>query len=188
MRIGVVRNPRSHGNAREGALVHPPGVLWAEPTSLAALDADLARFAAAKIEALIIDGGDGTVRNVLSALPRAFAEPPLLAVLAGGKTNVLALDLAAGHPLLTLEAVLRRLAEPEPQTKTRAALEASWSRGEHTPIRGLRARHAAVKIGAQARRLSLTFCGPDPRGGGNERPVRRRAVGVAARRAPSLAT
>ena len=50
-----------------------------------------------------MDGGDGTLREVLTALPGAFATPPLLAVLPSGKTNILALDLGTPHGW-TLEA------------------------------------------------------------------------------------
>ena len=60
-------------------------------TTAAAYRATLARDG---LDLLVIDGGDGTVRDVISLLPHTFGEaPPLLAVLPSGKTNVLAIDL-----------------------------------------------------------------------------------------------
>jgi hypothetical protein len=54
----------------------------------------LARFAGAGIDYLAIDGGDGTVRDVLTWGAAAFGDdwPPLI-VLPKGKTNALAADL-----------------------------------------------------------------------------------------------
>src|SRR3546814_15016806 len=47
---------------------------------------------------LVVDGGDGTVRDVISAAPAAFGDRmPRMAILPSGKTNALALDL--GVPL-----------------------------------------------------------------------------------------
>jgi diacylglycerol kinase (ATP) len=93
-RIGVVRNPKSHGNR-----VHPPGpppegVRLVEPFGREALRSALEDFAREGLDLLVIDGGDGTVRDVISLLPHTFGEDlPLLAVLPSGKTNVLAIDL-----------------------------------------------------------------------------------------------
>ncbi len=129
-KVGVVRNPRSHAHRlRTGtsAEARPDGVRWVEPVTPAALAEDMRRFAAEGVDLVVIDGGDGTVREVLSALPDAYGEhPPALAVLASGKTNILALDLGAGREW-SLEAVLRRAAEDEPAYKTRTPLQVSWA-------------------------------------------------------------
>ena len=94
MRAGVIRNPRSHAYRRGRAPADPPDALIATPSSPEELLADLERFWREGVDLLVIDGGDGTVREVLSALSSAYAVPPLLAVLPSGKTNILALDLA----------------------------------------------------------------------------------------------
>src|SRR3546814_8231468 len=58
----------------------------------------LERFAAEGVDLLVVDGGDGTVRDVISAAPAAFGDRmPRMAILPSGKTNALALDL--GVPL-----------------------------------------------------------------------------------------
>ena len=134
--IGVIRNPRSHGNRGAVAEEGPAGVRYAEPLTPAALSRDLRDFAADGVDLIVIDGGDGTVREVLSALPAAYGEAaPTLAVLASGKTNILALDLGARKGW-TLEAVLRRAREAEPAYKFRSPLEISWADGVRPPVRG----------------------------------------------------
>jgi diacylglycerol kinase (ATP) len=140
MKVGVIRNPRSHANLRRGTASRPADlpaeVCWAEPPTPGALIDDMQRFAAEGVELVVVDGGDGTVREVLSAMPKAFGDaPPALAVLASGKTNVLALDLGAGAGW-SLPTVLRRAAEAAPVFKTRPPLEVSWPGGDQPPIRG----------------------------------------------------
>ena len=120
MRAAVVRNPLSHRN-RGAAGGGRTDVPVAEPDTPEALAADLKRFAADGVELLVIDGGDGTVREVASALAAAFGEhPPVLAVLPSGKTNILAFDLGVPRSW-TLEALLT--AAQRPVLKTRAPLE-----------------------------------------------------------------
>jgi len=135
IRPGVIRNPRSHRNRGEEA-DPPAGVRWAEPATPEALAIDLARFAAEGVDLLAIAGGDGTIRDVLSALPAAFgATPPVLAIIPAGKTNILALDL--GAPVgWTLEEALGRAGANDPATKTRCPLEVSWADGALPPVRG----------------------------------------------------
>ena len=93
--IGIIRNPRSHrnkGHAPEFA--DDPSVLTRHPRTRAALRADLADFAARGIDYLAVDGGDGTVRDVLTCGEDIFAGHwPQLIVLPKGKTNALAVAL-----------------------------------------------------------------------------------------------
>lgn len=96
VRAGVICNPRSHQNLR-AEIAHQvpvPDVLLAAPRTHGELAATLAEFAARGIDLLVIDGGDGTVRDVLTAAAEAFgAALPQVAILPNGKTNALALDL-----------------------------------------------------------------------------------------------
>ena len=97
LRVGVICNPRSHQNRRaEIAHATPaPDVVLAVPRTHGELAATLAEFAARGIELLVIDGGDGTIRDVLTAAAEAFGDAlPQIAILPTGKTNALALDLA----------------------------------------------------------------------------------------------
>lgn len=65
-----------------------------EPHNLDALRDALARFAAASIAYLAVDGGDGTVRDVLTCGAGIFGSSwPELIILPKGKTNALVVDL-----------------------------------------------------------------------------------------------
>ena len=134
-KIGVVRNRRSHAN--QGRASAPPdGVLWSEPETPSDLAEDLRRFAQAGVELVVVDGGDGTLREVLSALSGAFGgAAPILAVLPSGKTNVLALDLGV-RPGWTLEAALQRIVHGPLNLKTRRPLTLSWAGGEQADLAG----------------------------------------------------
>lgn len=124
MRAGVIRNPKSHRNRRDMAwAAAPEGTLFAKPRTKEALVEALAGFAGEGIDTLVIDGGDGTVRDVLTRLPAAFGERrPRLAVVPSGKTNVLAEDL--GVPAdWTVEAALQRAQESGRARASRPCVE-----------------------------------------------------------------
>jgi hypothetical protein len=72
---------------------------------------DLARR---EIDLLVINGGDGTLQHTLTELvvDRPFGKAPMIAPLAGGRTNMTALDLGASrNPVKGLKAVLDAAAE-----------------------------------------------------------------------------
>ncbi len=100
-RVGVIHNPRSHQNklaaASEAELSRDfgPNIHIAEPGDRSALPQALAEFSAKGIDLLAIDGGDGTVRDVLTCGYEVFGDNwPVLAVLPRGKTNALAHNLS----------------------------------------------------------------------------------------------
>ena len=98
-RVGVIYNPRSHRN--KGADFDcglTPQVHIAQPGDRSELPGALARFARRGIDLLVINGGDGTVRDVLTCGASVFGDNwPAIAVLPKGKTNALTVDL--GLPL-----------------------------------------------------------------------------------------
>ena len=96
-RIGIIYNPRSHRNrGQDLALGEERQVMVAAPETRAQIDAALTDFARAGIDYLIVNGGDGTVRDVLTLGRAVFADEwPALAVLPKGKTNALNVDLGA---------------------------------------------------------------------------------------------
>ena len=109
-RVGIIGNPLSRAGresrARFGASA--AGLPHAEPATRAELQDALRDFAARGVDLLAVQGGDGTLREVLTALPSAFtaSPPPEVAVLSAGKTNLAARVLgSAGMG----EAALRRL-------------------------------------------------------------------------------
>lgn len=93
--MGVIYNPRSHGN--KGADFDcglSPHVHIAQPGDRAQLPVALAEFAATGIDLLVVNGGDGTVRDVLTCGAPIFGDDwPAIAVLPKGKTNALTVDL-----------------------------------------------------------------------------------------------
>jgi len=93
--VGVIYNPRSHGN--RGADFNcgiSPHVHIAQPGDRSQLPQALEDLAARGIDLLIINGGDGTVRDVLTCGAEVFVDRwPAIAVLPKGKTNALTVDL-----------------------------------------------------------------------------------------------
>ena len=143
---GVVRNPMSKRNrtGRSEAWwrdIDDPSVICAEPASPDDLVDVLSDFARRGVTLLVVDGGDGTVREVLSALPAAYGErPPALAVLASGTTNLIAADVGAGRADPSTVAMLRQIARGEAQAtriERRATLEVSWPDGSRPPVVGM---------------------------------------------------
>ncbi|MFN4113579.1 MAG: diacylglycerol/lipid kinase family protein [Sphingomonadaceae bacterium] len=95
--VGVIYNPRSHRNkGRDLDIAARPNVHLAQPRTREEIHTALAGFAELGVEYLIINGGDGTVRDVLTAGLDVFDNNwPALAVLPKGKTNALNVDLGA---------------------------------------------------------------------------------------------
>lgn len=98
--VGVIHNPRSHRNRHAAQTIAQierefgPNIHIAEPSNRSALPEALAQFAKTGIDLLVINGGDGTVRDVLTCGHAVFgSEWPALAFLPRGKTNALAYDL-----------------------------------------------------------------------------------------------
>jgi hypothetical protein len=105
--VGLIRNPHSHGN--EGTPVNPeelPGVLIASPSRRSELPEILASFAEQGVDYIAINGGDGTVRDVLTCGAGAFGESwPALIIMPSGKTNALAHDLGIAPQWTLAEAM-----------------------------------------------------------------------------------
>lgn len=94
LRVGVIANGRSHRNLKQGMrLDHWPDVSYAAPDTFEALEETLRDYAARDIGLLVVNGGDGTLRDVMTAAARVFETLPAMAIIPSGKTNALALDL-----------------------------------------------------------------------------------------------
>lgn len=93
--VGVIYNPRSHRNlGADFDCGLCPHVHIAQPRARAQLPEALADFAARGIDLLVVNGGDGTVRDVLTCGQAIFGDDwPVVAVLPKGKTNALTVDL-----------------------------------------------------------------------------------------------
>ena len=150
MRVGVVRNPMSHANiGRADSSSTPDAVLLVEPATTEALEQDLQAFAQCGVSLLVIDGGDGTIRDVLSLASRAFGENmPLIALIPSGKTNVLAIDLGVPNDW-TLDKAMAAARSETAVIKHRAPLEVRWDDGRPS-LRGF-----VFGLGAFVRATSL---------------------------------
>jgi diacylglycerol kinase (ATP) len=105
IRVGAIHNPQSGRNARRKSFRSVAAVLAAHP-ELISHEVDRVEdiwsaadeLARRSTELIIVNGGDGTVQAVLTALlKRPPEEPmPLLAILPGGTTNMTAGDVNAG--------------------------------------------------------------------------------------------
>lgn len=162
-RVGVLRNPRSHGNRRGTPALNDTGISasadiqLAEPARREDIEAALRGFAERGIDLLVVDGGDGTIRDVLSAGLSVWGDRfPALAVLARGKTNALAIDLRIGREWTVADAVaawrrgrfdtLRPLVVARPAPESRPV--AGFILGAGAFTRGIAAAQDAHRLGA----------------------------------------
>jgi hypothetical protein len=113
--VALLSNPRSTGNrallprvrsfcASHGDIFHY------EVESVDQIENALKTIARVKPKVLVINGGDGTVQTTLTEIYHGghFGDnPPPVAVLPNGKTNLIALDLGAtGDPIAALQRVM----------------------------------------------------------------------------------
>jgi len=133
--VGVVRNPRSRLNqGADAATSSGANVLIEAPETRAALRDVLAGFAARGIDLLVIDGGDGTIRDVLTCAEDAWgAHWPRIAILPAGKTNALAIDLGIPAGWTLDEAIA---AATSGRVVKRGAIEMAPASGTGTVVRG----------------------------------------------------
>lgn len=113
--IALLSNPRSTGNQSELPRVRRfcarhKDIFHYEVEDVSQIGQALKTIARVKPKVLVINGGDGTVQAALTELHHGShfgANPPPVAVLPNGKTNLIAHDLgAAGDPIEALERVL----------------------------------------------------------------------------------
>jgi hypothetical protein len=138
-RIAVIANPRSRA-LRAGRFGLGPalaGLPHAAPDSPEALRQALAAFAVQGVGLLAVQGGDGTLREVLTALPAAYGDdPPEIALLATGKTNLAARVLGGAGPGAAALARLRQAAACG-ALRRRSVPVLEVARAGQTPLRGL---------------------------------------------------
>lgn len=149
IRAGLIWNQKSHRNRGSDGVPLTSDVLHVVPDHPSELAGALREFAEEGVDLVIIDGGDGTVREVLTRLAEAYSgRIPRLAVLPNGKTNALALDIET--PLgSTLDQILAS-AEAGKPTKRRRCLEVVRA-GQAAPER----RGFIFGIGAYVRATEL---------------------------------
>ena len=90
-KIGVIYNPKSAANLGRSPL-RAIGVACGQPTTRGELVSVLRGFADAEVNIVAVSGGDGTIREVLTAIPQAYGDlpHPAIAILAAGRTDLIA--------------------------------------------------------------------------------------------------
>ncbi len=119
MRIGLLSNLHAGRNRRglaplREAVKDAPDVVCVETLDAAAVPDALHELARQDVELLVVNGGDGTLQNALTAILHDGAfegRVPLIAPLRGGRTNANAVDLGATRsPRRALERLVRAAA------------------------------------------------------------------------------
>jgi hypothetical protein len=114
-RVAILSNPSSTGNRSllprvRSFCAERRDIFHYEVEHADQIGKALKTIARVKPKVLVINGGDGTVQAALTELHHGGhfgANPPPVAVLPNGKTNLIALDLGAeGDPIQALERVL----------------------------------------------------------------------------------
>jgi hypothetical protein len=137
-RVALIRNRASTRNRVSGLQPAPIGVRLIEPRNLETMTGDLRAAHAAGVEVLVVDGGDGTVREVLSRLPEIWGETlPRVGIVPRGNTNLIAREVGALRSPRAAAEVLRRIETREPMIELRRPLlRVDYPSGDIPPIRG----------------------------------------------------
>jgi len=120
VRVGLLNNLRAGRSAARvrrllGFLSHHPGVDHVETSCAEVVPDALEELARNDVELLVVNGGDGTLQHVLTAMlgDGAFdGRRPLVAPLRGGRTNMTALDIGASRdPVRGMARLLHALSD-----------------------------------------------------------------------------
>ena len=114
-RIALLSNPKSTGNIAQLSKIRAycadhPDIFHYEVERAGQIGDAMKTIARVRPKVLVINGGDGTVQAALTEMHNGghFGDqPPPVAVLPSGKTNLIALDLGVqGDPIAALERLL----------------------------------------------------------------------------------
>lgn len=128
-RIGVIANPRSYRNKGGARPVDLPQAIVHkyEPGARGDIVSVLEALKAAEVEVIVVDGGDGTVREVLGAANLVYrGQLPRFAVIPSGKTNALAHDLGIPRDWQLGDAIRAHYAG---RTERRSPVQVHWTHG-----------------------------------------------------------
>jgi len=160
--VALVRNPKSTRNLKlaSGAPL-PAEVRLIDCDTLDELSGGLAAAHSAGAELILIDGGDGTVREVLSRLPEIWGlDLPHVGILPRGNTNLIARKVGGLRSDNAITEVLRRRASGPPLPICRQAmLRLDYPAGEHPPRRGFMFGWGAYTEGTRIARKEIAARG-----------------------------
>lgn len=143
VRLALIHNPRSRKNRRDGRkFAHQAQKLLGDgflvPVSHDEMTDMVADLARRNVRLIAINGGDGTVSDVMTAIMRAYPEDnlPELAIFPSGNTNLIARDIGFSRRGIQALRYLRDHADILPRVKRRP-LRVSWPDNEYEPRLGM---------------------------------------------------
>lgn len=163
--VALIRNPNSRAN-RAGdtgtRAAFPSAVQVIDCSALEDMTRNLRAARASGAEIVLIDGGDGTVREVLSRLPGIWgARLPRVGIFPRGNTNLIAREVGGlRHPDAVTEILRRRAAGSPLPTVQRPVLRVDYAGAEHPSMRGFVLGWGAYATGTRIAREEIAAAGP----------------------------
>ncbi|OUJ14508.1 diacylglycerol kinase family protein [Acetobacter sp. DsW_063] len=159
-RLALIHNPRSRRNARDGdgeferEAARQLGPMFLTPSDRDELFTEIKALAAQGVRCIVVNGGDGTVSDVMSAIIAVYppGELPALAILPSGNTNLIAEDVGLknrGVAALTTLLERERNGTLFANTQTRHPIVVSWPGSNRAPIAGMFCGLAAFTRGIE---------------------------------------
>lgn len=146
-RVALIHNPRSRRNIKSGGQFAEQaraalGPLFVCPEGRNGLVEAIEELARQDVRVIAVDGGDGTVSHVISAVLHAYPHErlPALSILPSGNTNLIASDV--GCSLREMPALTRLLEKAGQGTlmndvSWRQPVIVSWSDPDRQPVAGM---------------------------------------------------
>ncbi len=161
--VTLLRNPHSTRNRRSRpARQAPAGVRVIDCARLEELSPRLREAHEAGTDVLLIDGGDGTVREVLTRLPDIWgARMPAIGIVPRGNTNLIARQGGAVTAPDALAEIVRRRAAGLALVRRRLAmLKVEWPDLQRPPLRGFMLGWGLYVDATRIARAELGVVGP----------------------------
>ncbi len=163
--VALIRNPNSTGNRAGPGGAHaafPSTVRVIDSRSLEELTRSLREARAAGAEIVLIDGGDGTVREVLSRLPEVWGDAlPQVGIIPRGNTNLIAREVGGlAAPDAVAEILRRRAAGDALPVRRRQVLRVAYPDDSRPDLRGFVLGWGAYATGTRIAREEIAGTGP----------------------------
>lgn len=145
--IALIKNPASRLNRVEDQEYTEFAINWlgenySAPRTVDQMMQTLKRFVKTGVDCIIIDGGDGTISYVMTAIYRCYPHDkfPRLVILPSGNTNLIAKDIGFGIRGIRALKRIQCLAERKRlscSVQHRHALKIEWSDSSRLPVLGM---------------------------------------------------
>lgn len=151
-KVGVIYNPASAANQGKSP-IRAVGVPCGQPTTRDELVDVLREFARKEVDIVTASGGDGTIREILTAIPAAYgSRQPAVAILAAGRTDLIAGEVGSSGRRDELGRLLAAAKDGKLRRTRRPILRVEGvvdSQGEVVVPRGMLMGAAAFSYGTE---------------------------------------